>query len=477
MRYFAKPAGNGGFLYFSSHVANASPWTMFQICSKLEDVEMGKVIERRNPSGKIVYGIRWTTETGADCKRFDRDWTKTKAKAELSRIEEKLRQGVATQVQMTVADLFWEWHEHHVRVNCSPARIDDTVTQFRLRVEPMIGHRRIDTVNRRIVRQMVSHMRAVMHKKHPDNEYGGNATINKTLNVVKGMFSYAVDIDQLATNPAHGVPELQVEPQRQVTAWPLDVVSAIAAQALRLPERLPDFQRSQQAPWAAERDFTIIMLAALTGLRQSELLGLTWDKVDGQWLHVTHKLCRRSFTLRETKSRRGRRRVPLVSVARELLEQWRKIGAHPTIVFPGHSGEAFMRASHWDKKVWTKARRAAGNVTVGNLDFACDDLTFHELRHTFVSMCLAAGRDVWEVAHWAGDDPDMVKQVYGHYIPGSLGDTTRLDRALTVSWTTWTQPAPGGAARALDNPALPKRDETAARYRRSIPNQSEIGAD
>lgn len=31
------------------------------------------------------------------------------------------------------------------------------------------------------------------------------------------------------------------------------------------------------------------------------------------------------------------------------------------------------------------------------------------------------------------DDPDMIKRVYGHYIPDSLGDTSRLDEALAAS--------------------------------------------
>jgi hypothetical protein len=45
-------------------------------------------------------------------------------------------------------------------------------------------------------------------------------------------------------------------------------------------------------------------------------------------------------------------------------------------------------------------------------------------------VCLAAGRDVWEVANWVGDDPEIIKKVYSHYIPGSLGDTSRLDTAF-----------------------------------------------
>jgi len=209
----------------------------------------------------------------------------------------------------------------------------------------------------------------------------------------------------------------------------------VAIAASELSGKLPEFQRAQRATWAAERDYTIIMLAALTGLRQSELLGLTWDRIDEEWIHVTHKLCRRSFTLRETKSRRGRRRVPVLEATGRLLAAWRLMGAHEHIVFPNHNGDDHMRAEHFDSKVWNKARRAVGTIEVQGRDIECGRMTFHELRHTFVSLCLAAGRDVWEVAHWAGDDPDMIKQVYGHYLPDSLGDTGRLDLALYIPVT------------------------------------------
>ncbi len=391
------------------------------------------VIERKYPSGERSYGIQWFDEHGERRREFNRAWTtKALAKAACDEIMERQRAGVATRPDLTVADLFTEWHDNHVKVNCSPAYEKDAETQFRLRIEPMIGHRRIDTVNRQVIRTMVTQMQQVMRAKHPGREYAGHATINKTLTVLKGMLSYAVSIDQIATNPAHGIKELPEEPQRMVTAWPMPAIGKVAAEALTYADSLPEFQRKQQAPWQPKRDYTIIILAALTGLRQSELLGLTWECVDGAWLHVTHKLDRRSHTLRETKSKRGRRSVPLLAAARDLLDEWRAVGADNEIIFPASSG-GFMYASHFDNRVWAKSRKRAGSVKVNGKSWDCSQMTFHQLRHTFASMCLAAGRDVWEVAHWIGDDPEMVKKVYGHYIPDSIGDTSRLDRMLTIS--------------------------------------------
>lgn len=393
---------------------------------------MSPIIERKNPKGATCYGIRWTDEGGVDRKRFSRAWTKAQAKAELAKVEGNLASGVATRVDMTVADLFEEWHANHVVLHCSPAWQQDTRTQFKLRIEPMIGHRKIDTVTRRIVTQMMTQMKSVMREKRPDNEFAGHRTINKTLTVLKGMFTHAVAIEQLSRNPARGVPELVEEPQRQITAWPLEAVHAVAEAAKALPDRLPAFQRSQQATWAGERDYALIMLASLTGMRQSELLGLRWEQIDEHWIHVTHKLCRRSFTRRETKSRRGTRRVPLVGPASEVIAAWRAVGAHAEIVFPNHSADGHQRAEHFDNGVWSKARKAAGIVTVAGTKHDCSRFTFHELRHTFVSTALAAGRDLWEVSHWAGDDPDVIKRVYGHYLPDSLGNTDRLDRLFTI---------------------------------------------
>lgn len=334
---------------------------------------------------------------------------------------------------MTVAELFREWHDRHVRVNLSPAYYEDSAIQFRLRIDPLIGHRRIDTVNKRIVREMVAQMQQVMRTKANGREYAGHRTINKTLTVLKSMFTYAVDIDQLATNPVHGTPSLPEQPTRQIDAWPLEVIRATADASEGLDAGPPDGRREAKAPWATERNQTLILLAAYTGMRQSELLGLLWDEIDDDWIHVTHKLCRTSFTRRETKSRRGRRRVPLIGPARQLMADWRAIGAHPEIVFPNHTADDFMRANNFEKTVWAPARKKVGTMELRRRTYDARKMTFHELRHTFVSLCLAAGRDLWEVAHWVGDDPDMVKQVYGHYIPDSLGDTARLDAMLSSS--------------------------------------------
>lgn len=97
---------------------------------------MSPIIERRNPRGGLVYGIRWTDETGVDRRRFSRRWTKTQARAELAKVEQNLASGVATRVTMTVSDLF---HAKDVSRTWSGKR--SFRASIRLRHRPAVGPR------------------------------------------------------------------------------------------------------------------------------------------------------------------------------------------------------------------------------------------------------------------------------------------------------------------------------------------------
>lgn len=124
--------------------------------------------------------------------------------------------------------------------------------------------------------------------------------------------------------------------------------------------------------------------------------------------------------------------MPLLPAAVVLLDAWRQVGAHAEIVFPNNDANDYMRASRFSNKTWERARTRTAPIKVRGRVHDPSTLTFHELRHTFISLCLAAGRDLWEVAHWAGDDPELVKNTYGHYMPDSLGDTKRLARVFAI---------------------------------------------
>lgn len=71
----------------------------------------------------------------------------------------------------------------------------------------------------------------------------------------------------------------------------------------------------------AEPTHTVVLTAALTGLRKSELRGLTWESFDGRELSVTRSVW--NSTVSEPKTRRSRSPIPVVKQLVEALETHR----------------------------------------------------------------------------------------------------------------------------------------------------------
>ena len=128
----------------------------------------------------------------------------------------------------------------------------------------------------------------------------------------------------------------------------------------------------------------MIVLAIETGMRKSELLGLTWQNVDLQ---------RRTAFLPDTKNGCSRV-VPLTGVAVAILESLR--GPKSDRVLP-IKVEAFNTA-------WGRLIARTG----------IEDLRFHDLRHEAISRFFELGLNVPEVASISGHKTLAMLQRYTH---------------------------------------------------------------
>jgi len=137
--------------------------------------------------------------------------------------------------------------------------------------------------------------------------------------------------------------------------------------------------------------YLITVLALSTGMRQSELMTLTWQQINFE---------RRSITLFKTKNG-DIRVVPLVGVASQQLQEHGKLRSlkNPH-VFPGRH----LSHANFPRKAWAAAVLKAG-IT---------DFKFHDCRHSAASELAMNGASLHEIAAVLGHRTLAMFQRYAH---------------------------------------------------------------
>lgn len=163
----------------------------------------------------------------------------------------------------------------------------------------------------------------------------------------------------------------------------------------------------------------LVVFAAYTGLRPSEWIALEWRDVDRQ---AGVARVERAFSygaIKDTKTKRSRRRVPLPARAIEALDAVpRRLDRR--LVFPGPRGR-HIDLRNWRKREWQPALIAAGiwaRPPKGQPASAPCPRPY-DLRHSYASWSLAAGIPAYDVARYMGTSVRMLDLTYGHLVRGS----------------------------------------------------------
>jgi site-specific recombinase XerD len=173
--------------------------------------------------------------------------------------------------------------------------------------------------------------------------------------------------------------------------------------------------------WIGRRDQAIIMLAAQTGLRASELVSLRHRDLHlGRGAHVE---C-------EGKGRK-QRVTPLASPTVAILRNWtaERMGQADDPLFPTRTGTPMSR----DALAWLLAKHAK-TATQRCPSLHGKRVTPHVLRHTAAMRLLHAGADVSVIALWLGHEQIDTTQVYLH------ADLAIKERALDRTRPPEAQP-------------------------------------
>jgi integrase len=153
----------------------------------------------------------------------------------------------------------------------------------------------------------------------------------------------------------------------------------------------------------------IILTAAMTGLRMSELRGLRWRDIDwtAQRLRVRNTYVRREHDTDGKSELSTKRSVPMTTLLAGLLDGWSQrtafdgdldlVFAHP------QTGKPLDRS-----KVLKRCKAACEDAKV-------PVIRFHDLRHTFGTRLAASGVPLRTIQEFMGHADTKTTQIYVHY--------------------------------------------------------------
>jgi len=249
-------------------------------------------------------------------------------------------------------------------------------------------------------------------------------TVRNVLTFLHGIFEHAIDEGWCAENPVRRA----TRPRRQragdsepdIQFLTLDeleaVIRAIPDETVVRKPAPTRRGRSGPAPPPPPDVLgpvlrVLILTAAMTGLRQSELIGLRWRDVDwsAQRIRVRNAFTRGEHSSRGKSDLSTRRSVPMADRVLAELDRWSKrtpytsetslVFAHP------QTGKPLDRS-----KVTRRFQEACAEARVSVI-------TFHELRHTFATRMAARGVPLRKLQEWLGHADIKTTQIYMHYAP------------------------------------------------------------
>ena len=360
----------------------------------------GSLYVARDARGRESWYGRWQSPGGGKANRrigvkrppgSREGLTRVHAERELRRRMDADAVVVARGQQRTIAQAGGEYVDHlqHV-MERKRTTIQDYRGYLRGHFGPFFGDRPLDRIDERLV--------AVYLKRKRDQGLSSK-TVQNHLNFMHGLFKFSVKRGWAEQNPVAAVerPKKARRPERRLRFMQLVELEALL-------RAVPDDELG-----AVERP--LYLTAAMTGLRQGELIALPWLDID--WLarriRVADNFPRGRVDERDSPKSHEGRSVPMADRVAAGLErhfQRTQFRADTDLVFCHPETGKPLDPS----KIAKRFKKALGRAGLR-------EITFHELRHTFGTQLAATGVPLRTIQEWMGHGDAKTTEVYRHYAP------------------------------------------------------------
>jgi integrase len=323
--------------------------------------------------------------------------TKSECVAKKKELENQVLAGAAPiSGRLTVEQLIARW----IKDKCEKSLKRSTVASYKgiakNHINPLIGRVKLSKLKAAHIASVLSTME--------ENELAGS-TRKHAYTILNSALKWAIKMDLASVNPCAKITPPKPEQTEQ------DVYTA---------EELKRFLKAAKG----NRLEAVFILAATTGARQGEILGLKWEDIDldNSRLSIRRKIIEIGghIYIEEPKTKKSRRQIDLPQMAVQALIEHRKRMlkegyAGAGWVFPSTNGEPIRRQSfnlwaHQPIHVTAKLRY----------------IPFKNLRHSHATALLSSGEHPKVVQERLGHSRiSTTMDVYSHVTPTMQADAAR----------------------------------------------------
>jgi integrase len=355
-----------------------------------------------NPSGSVRAQISLPGS-----KRLTKSFrTKREAEAWLREMGNQVTLGLdAFNHSTRVSEFVVGWLERK-KLKVKPKTLFDYTRYCERFIIPLLGEQKLREIKLPIVNAFYA--RLIQDGRTAE-------VVRHTHRVLYAIFADAVRQGQMATNPAQyaDIPAKEQNPEK------IKIFSAAEYETFIQASYLSNFG-------------VLYRLAISTGMRQGELLGLTWRNIDlerGE-IRVIQQLSRYGQNgsrfefapLKTTYSKRTLKIHPqLIDMLKQHAQEQQKYKElmgikwkENDLLFPSQIGTPLDQRNM--QKDFDKMLKHAG----------LSKIRFHDLRHNAASNMIAKGLSIVQISRYLGhSSPRITLEIYAHLIPGDFEEISR----------------------------------------------------
>ena len=277
---------------------------------------------------------------------------------------------------------YLEWRQ--IQNPLAPSTIDHYKTNLELHIKPFFGKMKLNDITADIVENWILGM---------SREGYNNSSINIQIATLKIMMKEAVRLKIISLNP--------VEKIKKLIAYNKEV------QILKNEEVQNLFPMDWKKIWDSFEVYIFNKLAACTGMRLSEIIGLQINHIHDDYIHVCAQYSQK-YGIRPLKTKDSRN-IPIASALRGELSSIIK-GNTQGFLFTENGGEPISR-----HRIYRETSAAFDKIGIGREERRERGLALHHWRHFLNTALLMANVSTLKVQKVTGHKSMSMTKHYAHF--------------------------------------------------------------